>query len=925
MILTAAAAARIPPPLGRRRAQSASVSLQGHVVDPTGASVARAQVALIDAGGSVHQGMTNAQGSFSFSGLSAGSVQLVVTAPGFSAFRRSVTLTAINPPTLQIHLNLATARQEVSVEGGADTLSLQPADRAAAVTLTGKALQSLSSDPDQLQTDLQALAGPGIGGAGGTIYVNGFTRGETPPKSAIQSVEVNNNPFGARFAKFGSGRIEIQTKPGSASLHGDFSYDGNSNALNSLNPFLAAAGGPPPQYRSDLFSADLSGSRGKSLSWFLAVERRNINNVSVVNAQILAPSLAPEGFVTSLLNPNRRTAATPQFDFQLTRANTLTARYEFLEWSESGDGVGGQSLPSQAMSRTYHGHNLQIGDTQILSPDAVNQLRYQFEHHGENDNSVNSTPTLSVLGAFTGGGNARGTYGNWETHNDLREDLSVTYGAHQLGLGGEVNANSKTEFNGANYNGAFVFTSLADYQATQSGLGQGLPMAQIQAAGDGPSQFTRTVGVPRAHINLLQASLYVQDTWQLRPNLTAAYGLRFETENMQHDHADWAPRLGVAWGLGGGKAPQTVLRAGFGLFYDRLGDNQMMVVAHSRTADQRQYVINLPSFYPNLPSAASLAALPASYPTTSTYAPNLRAPLTATTALSLEHQFGPLASFSLDFIHSDGSRQLLTNDINAPLPGTYNPSVPGSGVRPFGAARGNIDAYQSVGIFRQNQLVLNFKLHPGAVALSGYYTLNDAHSDSNGADSFPTNPWNLLADYGRAGYDIRHRFYVSGSVSLPWGITANPFLVAESGRPFSITLGEDLYGTGQQNARPALAGPSTPAADLVQTPYGAFNLAPANTAAIIPPNTATGPPAFALNLRLSKTFGFGPGAAPGADRRYRLNLGVSARNLLNTVNLAAPVGNLNSPRFGQSIGLNGGEYSSGVANRRIDLSANLSF
>ena len=71
----------------------------------------------------------------------------------------------------------------------------------------------------------------------------------------------------------------------------------------------------------------------------------------------------------------------------------------------------------------------------------------------------------------------------------------------------------------------------------------------------------------------MDGGVYVSDDWKVRPNSTLSYGLRFETQNYIHDRADWAPRFGIAYGLGRGsnRAPKTVLRAGFGIFYDRFG------------------------------------------------------------------------------------------------------------------------------------------------------------------------------------------------------------------------------------------------------------------------------------------------------------------------------------------------------------------
>ena len=131
---------------------------------------------------------------------------------------------------------------------------------------------------------------------------------------------------------------------------------------------------------------------------------------------------------------------------------------------------------------------------------------------------------------------------------------------------------------------------------------------------------------------------------------------------------------------------------------------------------------------------------------------------------------------------------------------------------------------------------------------------------------FPRYPGDLQEDYGRASYDIRHRLFLGGSIGLPRGFRLSPFLIASSGIPFNITSGTDPYQSNQYNVRPAFAT-CTPA---IQTKFGCFVIPAAtdlSTYTPIPVNYGDGPGRFSLNLRLSKTFGFGPvleGASGGA-------------------------------------------------------------
>jgi hypothetical protein len=254
-----------------------------------------------------------------------------------------------------------------------------------------------------------------------------------------------------------------------------------------------------------------------------------------------------------------------------------------------------------------------------------------------------------------------------------------------------------------------------------------------------------------------------------------------------------------------------------------------------------------------------------------------------------------------------------------------------------------------------------------SLSLFGYYTLNYAKSDISGPGNFPSNPFDVSDDYGRASFDVRHRLFLGGTMGLPYEFRLSPFLVAQSGVPFNITTGQDLYGDQTFNTR-ATFGTCTPGdKNVVSTSYGCFNKMTLLGQMVIPVNYAQGPARFTLNLRVSKTFGFGkkaeaanagvggPGAGGtfgrgpggpggggprgggGGDRmggmfgggssnsRYNLTFSVNARNVFNNVNVDTPIGNVTSPFFGHANALARLPFSTSTANRRIDLLAQFTF
>jgi hypothetical protein len=333
------------------------------------------------------------------------------------------------------------------------------------------------------------------------------------------------------------------------------------------------------------------------------------------------------------------------------------------------------------------------------------------------------------------------------------------------------------------------------------------------------------------------------------------------------------------------------------------------------------------------------------------------------TAVGFERQLPFNTTVAVTYANTHGLHLLRSQDINSPLPGTYDPFLPGSGVFPLGTSN-PLFLMESSGLYNQNQLITNVNARVNRkISLTGSYVYNRASSNTDGLGTFPANPYNFAGEYGPAATDVRHRVSLSGSIDTKWNFRFSPNINVGSGPPFNITAGQDLYGDTLFNGRPGIATkPNKPG--LIPTKYGLLDPNPTSDETILPRNFGRGPGTILVNLRVGKTFFFGPsregsaassggpgggpggggpgrggnagifstgggggGASASANHRYSLSISMATRNLLNHTNPGPITGNITSPLFGranQTAG-SGGFFSESANNRRLELQTRFTF
>ena len=959
-------------------------SLRGTVTDPSGALIPAATVQVSGPGGSQRKS-TDGSGVYSFPALQPGKYQVRVTTKGFTVTeKQDLEVTAAT--VFDVQLQIATEAQVENVAADANTVSADPDSNGGAIVLGEKELAALSDDPDELSQQLQAMAGPGAGPNGAQIYIDGFSGGNLPSKSSIREIRINSNPYSPVYDRPGFGRIEILTRPGMDSLHGQAFVQYNNEDFNSRSPLLQQSTRPP--YKQEFFGFNVTGPLKKNKASFsFDAQRRNTTENAFVYATDLNSSLVPQTVNQAVLTPLTFTTLSPRLDYAISSNHTLTVRYQNTRSTSDNQGVGNFNLPSLGYNSTGSENTIQATETSILNTHLVNETRFQFMRSTSLMSGGSNDVDISVQGAFTSGGAQIASSGVRTNAWEVTNTSTFTHGMHTFKWGGRVRGADQESTSVSNFGGTFTFTggsgpeldannnpiagtsieldALEVYRRTLLFQQQGLTNSQIRTLGGGAYLFSLAAGIPTTSASMTDVGLFANDDWRIKPNLTLSLGARYEAQTNIGDHGDLTPRLGIAWGIDGKgtKAAKTVFRAGFGAFYDRISQATMLQALRFNGVTQQSYVIFNPTFFPAIPTASSLASGLQSQQL-QILDNSLTAPRNYQANVGLDRQINAFARLSVNYIASRGVHLLRSRNINDPIGGLY----------PFGDTEIRL-LNETTGFSRTNQLMISPNINYKKLFLFGFYSLSYGKDDNEGQ---PANPYNLRAEWGPSSFaDIRQRFVLGTNIPLPLKFSISPFIVLQSGTPYNITTGLDPNDDGIFTARPALmsgvAAGSCVGSNLVyEAKFGCFNVNPGTGATTIERNYGRGPGSATVMLRLSRTWAFGekresdpnaggfggppggggggggprgggpggpggggppPGGAPpgmgfNSGRRYTLTLGVNAMNALNHANYAAPNGDLTSPFFGVSQSLGGGFGPMGGAstyNRKIDFQLRFGF
>src|SRR2546428_483079 len=482
-----------------------TATLRGTVTDDSGAIVPGAKITLTANSGTVNTAVAGADGSYSFTGIAPGDYVAQASAPDLATPPLKLTIRP-GVQTLNLQLKVAAVAQQVTVEDRAVTVTPEPANNASATVLAGDDLQALSDNPDDLIDELIAIAGPGAGPGGASIFIDGFSSGQLSSRESIREIRINQNPFSAEYDRIGTGRIEILTRPGTNQFHG-------SGFFNFGNDFLI----------------------------------------------------------------------------------------------------------SRAAHSTATTHTIQATETAVFAENMVNEVRFQL-FRSSNEITPNTIgPSIQVLGAFNGGASPEGHSFDTQSNYEFQDYMSVLHGQHSWRFGVRLRRQADDNISPQNFQGTFIFsggagpvldannqpvldstgqpiltpiTSIERYRRTLLFQKIGLTPSQIASLGGGANQFSIIAGDPKLSVSQFDAGAFVSDDWKIRPALSMSLGVRYGTQTNIRDRRDISPRIGVAWGF----APKTVVRAGFGIFYDRFGLANTVTALRYNGIRQQQFDVTNPDF-----------------------------------------------------------------------------------------------------------------------------------------------------------------------------------------------------------------------------------------------------------------------------------------------------------------------------------------
>jgi hypothetical protein len=722
------------------------------------------------------------------------------------------------------------------------------------------------------QSELNTLVQ--VDGADNVQTITGTPRA-TPSQEAASEFRVLNSTYLAEYGRALGGYVNIITRSGTNSMHGSAYYFGINDAINArsiLNPpnadvlrqnqYGATIGGPIKK-DSIFYFVNYEGQRRDESNRFAQLIQQNL---TAINAFRSAFNLSPE--TINQVRSNNYDQFLAKVD-QVIGASALSVRYNYLtSESENFLGLGSRSAPLSSTARDNDTKDQSLVGTFIssLSPRASNEARLQLARRDFDFPANSQEPTVEVATLLTMGKNPTDFESYLEDRIQAADNFSYTRGPHQFKFGGDYNyLRDRTMWN-LFFPARIIFPTLPRLLNFTPTLPPGPPNPAIGPAvfffptlNGSPIGFQVPVNpftqsLPNAYANTTNFNLdhsiygsFVQDQWKVTQKLNLSLGVRYDVEGYpkrytpNRDYNNVQPRIGLAYSWN----PKGVVRAGFGLFNDRLGTvGQGFATAEFNSrGDMPNASVLLPGVAPlrgrfistivGGPPAQGAAINFLTTGQTPTFGnPTLNIALDgrldnpyseqASLQLSQEIPGGFTVTAGYLFVHGVKLVGLSANQnlvaTPPPLGSQLDPSKTFFGARRF-RELGDISFLTNIGDSAYHGGTLEVEKRFGlGLGIHGSYTFSKTMSDggTDAPSSITDNEAPGVSEWALSRQHLAHRFTLSlleqVPQSVPWlrDFKFSSLVSVESGKPFTVLTGYDANNDGDTvSDRPGTLGRNT--------------------------------------------------------------------------------------------------------------------
>ncbi len=701
---------------------------------------------------------------------------------------------------------------------------------------------------------------------------------------SIQEFQVLQHRWTAESGRSVGGVVNVVSKSGSNDLHGSGFFTYRNEKLRARDFFEKRTTDPKPKFNREEFGGSVGGRIIKDkLFFFGAAERFRERQNLLVNPALLPEIAAIPGVTASatIPTPYNDTLITAKIDNRISERQSMFYRFSFQK-NDSPNDQFDESQPADLTGGNTNNNKLYsfvVNHSYTLSATKLNQFTFQFQNFVNDILGVTTTPNILFPSVQTGA-NANVPQETKERKFQFRDDFSFQTGKHGMKVG--VNY-IRTKLDGFFFFGAngYQITFFDDpltirNNRTRYPQGFGTPGAVKEIA------FSTGAGdtsQPPFH----QLAFYVQDDYKVTPHLTLNLGLRWDaninllvpqTNNrtMQilgrlndararaiagdanrlarrtPSYREFQPRVGFAWDPKGDG--RTVIRGGYGIFYDQLFQNLTLFSTQQANPTIYQTVLDLVNDSVGVGQLATfrfgidpLPAPPANFNTANLQVggfgrindPTLRDPYVQKFSIGFEHNLGRNFVLSSDYVHTLGLHENRVQNVNPRIRSICDPNFPGSTPTSARCVRGASTRFfdqafvaAGLGAGRLEQINMftstnrsffdswttSLKYRGRKAFYTASYVLSSSRSwggqplasySGNGISITPEQQFRP-EEFGPTRIDERHRIVISGVFNLPGGIELAPIAQFATSRPFSANLGSDVDGDGRSTVDRICAG-----------------------------------------------------------------------------------------------------------------------